>query len=123
MKYNPALLKLDLFCRGINIDKSCDLEKDARPVLRTRGGLGSGLELLLDKNIYVNIPIYEKFVKNSVYALIKKAGEYYITDNNSLICRVNLPPRPDFYNKRTSSHLSGNISWRIMRFLENEAPL
>jgi hypothetical protein len=42
------LLKLDRYCRGIRLDESCPVEEDGgRPMLRTRAGLGSGLELIL----------------------------------------------------------------------------
>ena len=63
MKVNPGLLKLDLFCKGIKIDSSCDLYNDSRPILRTRGGLGSGLELILPKGLYINVPVEEHFVE------------------------------------------------------------
>jgi hypothetical protein len=107
---NLGLLKLDLFCKGLRIDKSCDLERDARPILRTRGGLGSGLEIILSKGIYVNAPVEEQFVKGSPYLLIKQDGKYYIEKDNEVICRTILPPKPKFYDKRTSS---GKLMSRI----------
>ncbi|MBU0547522.1 MAG: radical SAM protein [Candidatus Omnitrophica bacterium] len=110
MKLNPGLLKLDLFCRGIKIDASCDLSKDARPVLRTRGGLGSGLELILPKGLYVNAPIEEHFVKKTPYTLIKKYRDYFIKKNGHIICRIKLPARPKFYERMTTS---GKLMSRI----------
>src|SRR6185369_4750671 len=48
VRRNPALLKLDLYCKGMVLDDSCLVEEDGgRKVMRTRAGLGSGLELLL----------------------------------------------------------------------------
>lgn len=46
-RLNPGRLKLELFCNGVRIDESCTLEADTRPVKRTRGGLGSGLDIIL----------------------------------------------------------------------------
>ncbi|MBM4048883.1 MAG: hypothetical protein FJ279_27595, partial [Planctomycetes bacterium] len=66
---NPALLKLDLYCRGIQIDASCTLAADGRPMLRTRAGLGSGLEVVLPGGLYTNIPVEEKFVPATPYRL------------------------------------------------------
>ena len=45
---NPGLLKLDLYCRGIRIGESCRVAEDGgREIMRTRAGLGSGLEVIL----------------------------------------------------------------------------
>jgi len=81
-KLNPGLLELDLFCKGMKIDQSCDLEHDARMVTRTRAGLGSGLEIIIPshpEDIYMNVPLLEKFVKDSPYTLVKRNGQYIIT--------------------------------------------
>ena len=81
-KLNPGLLELDLFCKGMKIDQHCDLEHDARMVTRTRAGLGSGLEIIIPahpEDIYMNVPLLEKFVKDSPYTLIKRDGQYIIT--------------------------------------------
>ncbi len=110
MKINPGLLKLELFCQGIKIDASCDLLNDARPVLRTRGGLGSGLELVLAKDLYVNVPVVEHFVGKSPYVLLKNGNAYFIKKNNVIICKVRLPGKPKFYDKLTST---GKIMSRI----------
>lgn len=110
MKINPGLLKLDLFCKGIKIDTSCDLYNDARPILRTRGGLGSGLELVLPKGLYINVPIEEHFVEKTPYILSKINSSYFIKKDAQIICKVKLPPKPKFYDKRTSS---GKLMSRI----------
>jgi len=60
---NPALLKLDLYCRGARLDDSCYIEGDGgRKILRTRAGLGSGLELILPGGLWTNVPVTEPFV-------------------------------------------------------------
>ncbi|MDD4894567.1 MAG: hypothetical protein PHW54_04550, partial [Candidatus Omnitrophica bacterium] len=110
MKINPGLLKLDLFCKGIKIDKSCDLYNDSRPILRTRGGLGSGLELVLPEGLYINVPVEEHFVEKTPYILLKTNDGYFIKKNNDAICKVQLPPRPEFYSARTST---GKLMSRI----------
>ena len=38
----PVELEIELFCRGMRIDPSCDVEERRSPVSRTRAGLGSG---------------------------------------------------------------------------------
>jgi len=100
---NPAYLKIDLFCRGMRIDASCELEKDARPVRRTRAGLGSGLELVIPPNLYTNVPLEEKFVAGTPYSLHKENGRYVIKHEGRTASEVKLPPRPAFYDKLTKS--------------------
>jgi len=100
---NPALLKLDLFCKGLRIDESCNLRNDARPILRTRAGLGSGLEIILPDGIYVNAPVEEKWTRNSPYILRKRNGRYFIEREGTEAVPVRLPPPPKFYSRKTSS--------------------
>ncbi|MBL7196699.1 MAG: hypothetical protein ISS47_01220 [Candidatus Omnitrophica bacterium] len=100
---NPGLLKLDLFCKGIRIDESCRLQVDARPILRTRGGLGSGLELILPGNLYINVPLEEHFVKASPYLLVREKGAYFIRREGNILCSIILPPKPKFYDRKTTS--------------------
>ena len=45
--FKPVELEIELFCRGVRIDPSCEVEEDARRIARTRAGLGSGLELVI----------------------------------------------------------------------------
>src|SRR6202521_1851597 len=76
---NPALLKLDLYCRGLRLDDSCLVEEDGgRRVLRTRAGLGSGLELILPGGLWTNVPVAEPFAQQSPYLLRRRGGRYLL---------------------------------------------
>lgn len=104
VKNNPGLLKLDLYCKGIRLDESCFIEKDGgRKIMRTRAGLGSGLEVIIPPNLYTNIPVVEEFVKESPYMLHKKNGTYCIYREEEQICSIKLAPQPRWYNQYTSS--------------------
>ena len=103
---NPGLLELDLFCKGMRIDKSCDLEHDARMVTRTRAGLGSGLEIIIPaspEDIYLNVPLLEKFVSASPYTLVKRDGRYAIRKHGVDVATIRLPRQPAFYTQKTSN--------------------
>lgn len=103
---NPGLLELDLFCKGMKIDQSCDLEHDARMVTRTRAGLGSGLEIIIPvhpEDIYMNVPLLEKFVKDSPYTLVKRNGHYVVTKEGRDVAEIRLPRQPAFYTQKTSN--------------------
>src|ERR1700686_353747 len=55
--FKPVELEIELFCRGLRVDPSCEVNADGRRISRTRAGLGSGLELVLPsprQKIWVN---------------------------------------------------------------------
>ena len=111
LKTNPGLLKLDLYCKGIKIDKSCYIEQDGgRAIMRTRAGLGSGLEAILPGNLWTNIPVVEFFVKDSPYSLHREQGRYKVYRDGEFIAEIKLSPQPKWYDKKTSS---GKIMKRV----------
>ncbi len=103
---NPAELKIELLCRGIRIDGSCRIFEDGRPLVRTRAGLGSGLEMVLPgrkREVWVNAPVVEKFVEGTPYLLSLERNEYHLTDERQgLRYRVRLAPKPGWYDRMTS---------------------
>lgn len=101
---NPGLLKLDLYCKGMRLDESCFIEEDGgRPILRTRAGLGSGLEAVLPGELWTNIPVTEPFAAESPYVLKRVGGEYVIHRGDAAIAPIRLSPQPAWYERRTSS--------------------
>lgn len=96
-------LKLDLFCRGARVGNNCTLAQDTRPVKRTRGGLGSGLDAILPGHTWVNIPIEEPFATKSPYRIDKRDGIYSLWLESEKICPLVLPPKPTWYEEKTSS--------------------
>jgi len=104
LRTNPALLKLDLYCHGVRLDGSCYVEGDGgRGILRTRAGLGSGLELILPGGLWTNVPATERFVRHSPYALHRIEGQYLLRWNGADVAQVWLSPKPDWYDRRTAS--------------------
>ena len=100
LRNNPALLKLDLYCRGMRLDDSCLVNDDGgRPILRTRAGLGSGLEAILPGGLWTNIPVSEPFAQRSAYTLHRKpSGSYWIHHDGAPVAPIDLSPRPDWYD-------------------------
>jgi hypothetical protein len=72
VRENPALLKLDLYCKGARLDPSC-LTGDGtgRGLMRTRAGLGSGLEVVLPGGLWTNVPVREAFAQRSPYTILR----------------------------------------------------
>jgi hypothetical protein len=104
LERNSALLKLDLYCRGLRVDPSCLVEEDGgRRVLRTRAGLGSGLELILPGGLWTNVPVAEPFAHESPYLLRRRAGGYLLERDGRPVAPVRLSPRPAWYDAATST--------------------
>src|SRR4029453_10064866 len=104
VRRNPALLKLDLFCRGLRIDEGCHVAEDGgRDVLRPRAGLGSGLELILPGGLWTNVPVTEPFAAESPYVLRRADGRYWIDRGGDPVGPVELSPRPRWYDATTTT--------------------
>jgi len=104
-RLNPCELEIDLFCKGMRIDSSCMLQKDARLISRTRAGLGSGLEVVIPgylKDIWINVPVEEDFARQSCYELVRENDEYWVKDARlDHRYAVRIPPEPAWYTRLT----------------------
>jgi hypothetical protein len=104
LRSNPGLLKLDLYCKGVRLDDSCLVEEDGgRKILRTRAGLGSGLEVILPGELWTNVPVTEHFAARSPYTLHRLGGAYRLRWNGDDVTDLRLSPRPDWYDRKTST--------------------
>jgi hypothetical protein len=104
LRESPALLKLELYCKGARLDDSCLIEDDGgRKILRTRAGLGSGLEVILPGGSWTNIPVSERFATESPYLIRRERGRYRIDRGGDLVTAVELSPRPGWYDRSCSS--------------------
>lgn len=102
--FNPGMLKLELFCRGLVLDKDLDLsEYNAAPISRIRAGLGSGLELVLPDDLYANVPVDEEFAGKSPYRLNMVDGIPCIMSNGNILSPVRFRQSPGWYDKKTRS--------------------
>lgn len=104
LQSHPALLKLDLYCQGLQIDPSCTVGDDGgRQIMRTRAGLGSGLEVILPGGLWSNVPVVESFAAHSPYVLKRDDTGYTLWRNAEQVTAVQLSPRPQWYDERTSA--------------------
>ena len=104
LRENPALLKLDLYCKGLRMDESCFIESDGgRKILRTRAGLGSGLEVVLPGGLWTNVPVTEPFAQLSPYTLHRQDGQYLLRHSGQDVAPLTLSPRPEWYDAHTST--------------------
>jgi uncharacterized radical SAM superfamily protein len=104
LRENPALLKLDLYCKGARLDPSCfEGEGTGRGLIRTRAGLGSGLEVVLPGGLWTNVPVLEAFAQKSPYVIRRAADGLQLDSEGEPIAPLALSPRPDWYDAHTSS--------------------
>lgn len=104
LRENPALLKLDLYCKGLRMDESCFIESDGgRKILRTRAGLGSGLEVVLPGGLWTNVPVTEPFAQLSPYTLHRENGHYLLRHSGQDLAPLTLSPRPAWYDAHTTN--------------------
>ncbi len=103
---DPCELEIDLFCKGIRVDESCALEQVGRPLVRTRAGLGSGLEIIIPgplKDVWVNVPVEEDFAQRSCYRLVMEGDHFEVLDNRQGFCYpVRLSPEVPWYTRTTA---------------------
>jgi solute carrier family 13 (sodium-dependent dicarboxylate transporter), member 2/3/5 len=94
----PVELEIELFCRGARLS-----DLNAHHISRTRAGLGSGVELVLDaepKQIWVNVPVVEPFARKSPFLL----EETRIVDTrDGCEYPIVIPEVPKWYSRTTSS--------------------
>src|SRR5512132_518433 len=88
----------------MRLDDSCLVEEDGgRKILRTRAGLGSGLELILPGGLWTNVPVTEAFAAQSPYTLHRENGAYMLRRDGQDMAPVTLSPRPRWYEEKTST--------------------
>jgi len=104
---NPCELEIDLFCKGIRVDASCTLGEVGRPLVRTRAGLGSGLEIVIPgalKDVWVNVPVEEPFARESCYRIVRTGKNFRVVDDRQgFSYPVRLSPEVPWYTRYTSS--------------------
>ena len=106
-RLDPCELQIELFCRGLRLDDSCALTADGRPIKRTRAGLGSGLELVIPgprKDVWLNVPVAERFVDDSPWLLRRAAAGYQaLHEPSGAAYDVRVPAEPAWYTRTTAS--------------------
>jgi hypothetical protein len=115
MPLNACELEIDLFCHGMRLPPDVPLT-GARGVSRTRAGLGSGLEIaipapsLAKREIWVNVPVAERFAQASPYRLTDgpDSGYAIVDDRDHARYAIRLPKEPSWYARLTSRDVPMN---------------
>ncbi len=103
MRRNPCELQVDLFCNGMRLDPSVVRWGELPELRRTRAGLGSGLELViageppLNREVWVNVPVAEKFVRETPFLLCRGDGHEIVDCRDGERYAVRAPRDPEWY--------------------------
>ncbi|MFG3684493.1 radical SAM protein [Micromonospora chalcea] len=104
-----AALKFLLLSEGLRVSpparariyrQAGDPGRPAEPI-RTRSGVSGGLDLILERTIFVNAPVKESFADLSS-ALLDWDGDYFVQVGSSRF-PVSLVPRPSYYGRQLAS--------------------
>ncbi len=136
LRRNPALLKLDLYCkrRCAWTTPASSRSDGGRKILRTRAGLGSGLELILPGGLWTNVPVDRAL--RAALALRRstaRRGRYVAAPRRRaggagapvaaarLVRAEDLERQADDAHRHAAGHLPRHLSGEGLRVLDGEA--
>lgn len=101
---NPGFLKLDLAVQGARLDANIRGRTDIFRVPWVRDYVSRSIELVLPEEVWVSVPIGERFTEGSRYVLSAN-GDHFELSRNGECLDVRVVPQPEFYSRTTSSGL------------------
>jgi len=109
MNPNPGLLKFDLAIRGARLGRGVHDHPDIIQLAEQGDYAARTLELVLPEDVWVSVPIGDRFTAASPYEL-SAAGSVFVVDGNGQRCEVRIVPPPRFYAEKTRA---GVPMWRV----------
>lgn len=106
---NPGQLKLDLALHGVRVDESVRRRTDLFRAPWVRENVTRSIELLLPEDVWVSVPVGEKFTESSPFALRVEGDQLQLTRDGRLY-DVRVVPPPAYYTRRTTA---GTPMWRV----------
>jgi hypothetical protein len=105
-----TLIKFNLLSQGMRINKSAyeHLIGYKNPI-RTRSGASGGLDIRLPHNVYVNVPVTEKFASFSPFCLDYNETGFVIMEGDNLVSEIELLPMPAYYESKTSDGIESMV--------------
>jgi hypothetical protein len=100
MTPNPGLLKFDLAIRGLRL--APDVRPDIDALAAGPDHIARSLELVLPEDVWVSVPIGDRFTAASPYEL-RAAADGFVVDGNGQSTEIRIVPPPRFYAETTRS--------------------
>ncbi len=96
-------LKFDLLASGMRVsDRALSQLDGFKNPIRARSGASGGLDVILSKDVYVNVPVNENFAKLSPFKLDYNGETFILRDATSILRTVQLLPIPKYYELKTA---------------------
>lgn len=109
MTPNPGLLKFDLAIRGARLGAGVRDHPDLQRLPAARDYVARSLEIVLPEEVWVSVPIGDRFTDASPYEL-QADGDAYAVVGADQRCEVRIVPPPRFYAETTRA---GFPMWRV----------
>jgi len=109
MHLNPGLLKFDLAIRGARLGPGVREHPEIERLTRGPDYVARCLELVLPEDVWVSVPIGDRFIGASPYEL-RANGDGFVVNANGQGCDVRIVPPPRFYGETTRA---GMPMWRV----------
>jgi hypothetical protein len=109
MTPNPGLLKFDLAIRGARLGPGVVDHPDLQRLPAERDYVARSLELVLPEDVWVSVPVGDRFTGDSPYEL-RAEGDSFIVAGEGVQCEVRIVPPPRFFAETTRSGLP---MWRV----------
>ena len=87
MNPNPGLLKFDLAIRGARLGRGVQDHPEITQLAEQGDYVARTLELVLPEDVWVSVPIGDRFTAASPYEL-SAAGNVFVVDGNAQRCEV-----------------------------------
>src|SRR6202051_4959471 len=100
MTPNPGLLKFDLAIRGARLGPG--VRADIERLASGHDHIARSLEVVLPEDVWVSLPIGDRFTAASPYEL-RAAGDGFVVDGNGQQIEIRIVPPQRFYAETTRS--------------------
>lgn len=99
-KLHWAAIKFDLLAEGARVSQQVwDALADSKFPIRTRSGVSGGLDIILNADVHVNVPVMEDYASNSRYLLDYVDDKFWVVQNGEALCTFTAQPLPAYYTK------------------------
>jgi hypothetical protein len=109
MTPNPGFLKFDLAIRGVRLGDGVRNHPDITAIASQREQAARSLELVLPEDVWVCVPVGQRFTDASPYEL-RAEGDTFVVGGAGQRCEVRIVPPPSFYAQATRT---GVPMWHV----------
>lgn len=97
-------LKFELLSKGIRISEKIEKKNNSSgDIIRTRSGASGGLNIVLPREIYVNVPVNESFATGTNLILDLQDDKFMVFRDDNPLAEIKIQSLPEYYNYSTGN--------------------